>query len=263
MVRSDVEKELDVVVLRTLGAAAAPPRSWRRSRRAVPEAREPDPVTICRVTVVGADAFGGEADARNWLDHCSRDEESRDREAARALRSVNRAVRAQRVAAADPYVHEVSAAQARQSKLGYGTGDELVEGRWSAAHTLPPSRRSRARRREMLAPQQEVAGILSGRRAAYPSEDLLLRARLDLDEGLMRQAALQLRVAVEVLEGELRDEGEGERGALPPLGQRPSLVHELADAALRGDLDEEQSASLAKAIEEFERAFRRRRHADR
>lgn len=265
MVRGDVEGELDVLLLRTLGVPPTPPRRRRRPKRLVTDSPEPDPVTISRVTVVASDAFTDESEAKSWLDHCGRDEDAREREAARALGSVNRAVRAQRVAAADAYLHEVSPAQARRSRLGYGTGDELVEGHWTDAYTLPPPSRGRSRRQQMLAPQQEVAGILSGRRATYPSEDLLLRARLDLDEGRTRQAALQLRVAAEALESELRDEhaGEGKSEALSPLRQRMGLVRELGTAAIRADLDRKQSASLVKAIEEFERAFRRRRHSER
>ena len=51
--------------------------------------------------------------------------------------------------------------------------------------------------------------ILSGRKPAHPSEDVLLRARLDLEEGRTRQAALQARAAHAALGAELR----GERGA--------------------------------------------------
>ena len=68
--------------------------------------------------------------------------------------------------------------------------------------------------------------MLGGRDSLLVGEELLLRARLDLDAGRPREAALQARIALEALLGELderfaaplrplRDAGRprGERGA--------------------------------------------------
>ena len=90
-----------------------------------------------------------------------------------------------------------------RARLGYGAGDDLVAGRWRAAYALP-SLAARAGAAQMLAPQQQLAAILSGRSAGrIASEDLALRARLDLEQGRARQAALQLRAAIDALEAEL------------------------------------------------------------
>ena len=57
---------------------------------------------------------------------------------------------------------------------------------------VPAEHRGPQVRRRMLAPEQELAGILTGRRpGVQPSEELLLRARLDLDAGRHVEAALQ------------------------------------------------------------------------
>jgi hypothetical protein len=104
----------------------------------------------------------------------------------------------------------------------------------------------------MLAPQEQLAGILGGRRAVHPSEDLLLRARLDLDGGRPRQAALQAQAALAALRAE-----ELESDALPPEADRLTT---LAAAALAGPLDETQARSLDEALTQIERVVRRRRH---
>src|SRR5205823_357150 len=82
--------------------------------------------------------------------------------------------------------------------------EEVVDGRWRECYVLPPRAPSRGRR-QMLAPQEQVAAILSGRSPAHASENLVLRARLDLDQGRTRAAALQLRIGADALAAELRD----------------------------------------------------------
>jgi hypothetical protein len=247
------DERLDVVVLRTLGAQ---PRRRRRSRPAAAGDQEPDPVPITRATVIAADAFADEEQARGWLSDARTDDGAAEIE--RALRCLNRAIRSHRLAAADPYVHEVSSRQARSVVIGYGTGEELVDGRWREAYSIPAEK---LHRRQMLAPQQELAAMLSGRRPAQTSEDLVLRARLDVDQGRPRQAALQARAAGHALGAELRrtreladDVVESVVGWLPKLD-------ELAAAALEETLDDQQAAEVAEIVGGLERVARRRRHA--
>ena len=45
---------------------------------------------------------------------------------------------AHRVAAQDPYVRDLVTADAQHVRLGYGSGDEVVEGRWQDALVIPP-----------------------------------------------------------------------------------------------------------------------------
>ena len=52
----------------------------------------------------------------------------------------------------------------------------------------------RRRRTDVLRPQQHVASVLGGRDELLACENLVLRARLDLEQDRGREAALQLRV---------------------------------------------------------------------
>ena len=233
-------------------------RARRRPRRAEPGHVAPDPVPISRVTVIASDAFEDERAAHAWLESC-RDARGSARELEYAMRRVNRAVHAQRLSAGDPYVFDVSVTQARRARLGYGTGDELVEGAWREAWTVPADARERRGRRALLAPQEQVALILSGRKPAQPSEDVLLRARLDLDEGRVRQATLQARAAHDALQAELQAEGTEQLAA--SLRSKDELMSRLAGVALERPLDSEQTMELEEAVAEMERIARRRRHA--
>jgi hypothetical protein len=107
----------------------------------------------------------------------------------------------------------------------------------------------------MLGPEEQIARILGGRQPIYPSEDLLLRARLDLDQGRARQAALQARAARAALEAEL-----GSDEPRQALRGRTGLLEDLAAAALERELDDGQATQLAEVVVEMERIARRRRH---
>jgi hypothetical protein len=150
----------------------------------------------------------------------------------------------------------VTPAQAQQIRLGYGTGGELVEGYWRDGYTLPRLRPASRRRQALLAPQEQLAAILSGRSRTHPSEDLLLRARLDLDCARAPEAALQLKAAIEVLGPELQEKGEG----VGVSAELTAQVQELAAVALRGKLGEEHVSALTGAIEQVQRIARQRRH---
>jgi len=251
-------EDLGVVVFRTLGAEPRPLLRSRRPRRAEPPATPPDPVPIARVTVISADGFEDEDSAKGWLERCRRNEAAREQETDAALRVLNTALHAQRISAGDPHVNDVGRGQARLVRLGYGSGDEVVDGRWHECYVLPPRTPKRGRR-QMLAPQEQVAAILSGRSPAHASEDLVLRARLDFDQGRTGAAALQLRIGAEALMAELR-EGEPDEDALNALRELRDPIGALAEAALRSDLDAGQASELADALAQLERVIRRRRH---
>jgi hypothetical protein len=257
------DTDLDVIVVQTLGAARRSSVRGRRPKRAEPGAIDPEPVTIARVTVIDSDGFENEEAAGDWLDRCRKDEGERERSAARALGVVNRAIHAHRVSAGDPYERELTRKHALSTRLGYGAGDDVVEGRWRSAYLFPESR-VRVGRRQMLSPQEQVAAILSGRSPIHPSEDLALRARLDLDQGRTRQAALQLRTATDALEAELgaSTDAESSSKTLETLSNTRRTVEELAAAALAGELDDERASTLAGLLNEVERVLRRRRHAE-
>ena len=103
--------------------------------------------------------------------------------------------------------------------------------------------------------------MLGGRERLDACETLLLRARADLDAGRLREAALQLRVALEAmlveLDGALADPGH-ERDMAELQGRRRE-AGEAANAALRGDLDAAAERNVAELTEICERVLRRRR----
>jgi hypothetical protein len=253
-----------VIVLTTLGAElrretrAARSMRRRRAARAEPDDDAPKPVTITRVTVIRGVPIEDTAAAGEWMSGCGNPDVAAD-EITEALQLLNRAVQAHRVSAGDPYATDVSREGARRIRVGYGTGDELVDGRWRDAYAVPP-RAARGRRRRMLEPHEQLARILGGRRSTYPSEDLLLRARLDLDQLRTREGALQAKAGHTALEAELaRDDAASEARAM--LRGRSEAVSRLATAALDRHLDGEETELLEEILLEMERLARRRRHA--
>lgn len=231
-----------MVVLRTLGA---PPRRLigGRKPRSVSEA-SPEPVPTSRATIVRAEPFESPTEADEWL--------SADPDPAlvEALRELNLVLRSHRAAAADPYVPSVRAAQALVVRVGYGDGNQVAEGRYERALELPrlPAKKKRG---EMLMPQERLAALLGGRDRVLLGEELVLRARLDLDAGRPREAALQARMALEALLAEL-----GDKFAEPLRPLRDPVVR-ASNYALDGELSAEDSAALEAAVTEMERAVRR------
>ena len=102
------------------------------------------------------------------------------------------------MASADPYATEVSPERALVARVGYGSGDEVADGRFGEARELPAHGARRARR-SMEAPEERFAALLGGREEVLPAEELVLRARADLNAGRLAEAALQARVAIEAL----------------------------------------------------------------
>jgi hypothetical protein len=232
-----------VLVLRTL---AAPERRLLRGRRPRPVgSAEPEPVPTARATVIRPEPFGSREEADSWLARLSADEEAVQAELDAALRVVNRARAAQRAAAGDPYAGDVSADHALACRVGYGSGEAVADGRFADAIELPRAG-ARRPRRSMQTPDERFAALLGGREERLLAEELVLRARADLNAGRRREAALEARIALEALVAEL-----GERA---PLDQR-DRVSSAANAALEG----RTPAELEEAVAAMEAAVRRRR----
>jgi hypothetical protein len=249
MVRSEPEGPLDAVLV--LGTLGAPERRRLRGRRARPvEEAEPEPVPTSRATVVRPEPFGSREEASRWLAAMRANDLAMNDELEEALRILNRALRAHRAATANPWLPEVSADHALVARIGYGRGEAVAEGRFGEALELP---RPGARRvkRSMEAPEERFAALLGGREQALVGEELVLRARADLAAGRPREAALQARVALEALIGELPSE--------TALAELRASVAEAAGAALRGELDAAETASIEEAVQAMEAALRRHR----
>jgi hypothetical protein len=252
-----------VLVVETHGAPP-PPRRKRRRPRVAEEGAEPEPLPLARVTLVRAFApFEGDAAAATWLERTAGDEETVDELVAEALAAVNRALHAQAVASADPHLHSATAERAARLRIGYGSGQQVAVGEFSAAREVDVrTGTSRRRRRdEELRPQERVAAVLGGRERLDACETLLLRARADLDAGRAREAALQLRVGLEALLAELPGalEDPDHLADMAALESRRAEAGELANAALQGDLDAAQRGSLTELLALCERVLRRRR----
>ena len=239
-----------VLVLKTLGAPERRRRSGRKPR-AVTDA-EPEAVPTSRATIVRAAPFTGTEDAAGWLAAAELDDELQT-----AIAVLNRALHAHRVATADPYVTEVSAERALVVRVGYGTGEELADGRFGECLELPASGPRRPRR-SMEAPEERFATLLGGREEVLPAEELVLRARADLTAGRLAEAALQARVAIEaLLAARVASEDSGAAGG--SLGAHREAVASAANAALRGELPGGSAAALEDAVAAMELALKRRR----
>ncbi len=235
-----------MLVLSTLGAPQRARLGGRRPRSV--EEAEPEPVPISRATIVRAAPFPSRADAEGWL-------AGLDLEAERdtAIAVLNRALRAQRAAAADPYVAEVSVERALVVRIGYGSGEEVADGRYGEAVELPRFVRQRVKR-SMEAPEERFAALLGGREEIHPAEELVLRARADLNAGRPAEAALQCRVAIEALLALLNDSTEAQR-----VEAHREAVAAAANEALRGAIAAGSAAALEDAVTAMERSLTRRR----
>jgi hypothetical protein len=234
-------------VLSTLGA---PPRAGLMGgRRPRPvSAAEPEPVPTSRATIARSQPFGSDEEAAAWLAGADREAE---RDAALAV--LNRALRAQRAAAADPYVGEVSAERALVVRIGYGSGEEVAEGRFGEAVELPRVAGGRVKR-SMEAPEERFAALLGGREEIHPAEELVLRARADLNAGRPAEAALQCRVAIEALLALLSDSADAAR-----VEPHREAVAAAANEALRGTMPAASAGALEAAVAAMEQALKRRR----
>jgi hypothetical protein len=260
------EEPEHVVVLDTLAVAARPggTRARRRSRRlgaAVEPEPEPPQVGLTRATVIDPVSLSAERQAQAWLS-----ELDPERELPAAAAVLNRMLYLHRIACADPYIREVSSEQALAIRAGWGEGEQVAGGRWLFARELPvPGSRKRGRwpggRRysAALRPGERLARLLSGRAEPLLCEEFTLRARLDLDRGRLRHAAIGLRAAYAAAVPELRAE------ARPELEIRIAELEKLTanvgaqERAARGESEgEPQEEVVRHALERLEAALRAR-----
>ena len=245
-----------MLVLKTLGAPERR-RSLGRAKTRPVESADPEPVPTSRATIVRAAPFPAGDDAGGWLAGLRGDSDTLEVEVDAAAAVLNRALHAHRVAAADPYVTEVSPDRALVVWIGYGSGDEVAEGRFQECVELPRSGRRRPRR-SMEAPEERFAALLGGREEVLPAEELVLRARADLNSGRLAEAALQARVAIEaLLAAEVASPDSGPAGA--SLADHRESIAGAANAALRGEMPGDSAGTLEEAVAAMEMALKRRR----
>ncbi len=231
--------------------------------RAVEPGTPPQPLPLTRATAIRAfEPFAEEDEAGRWLDSVTEVAETADALIEEGLALLNRALHANALASADPCETSLDAGRAVAVRIGWGSGDQVAEGEFSAAREIDVRGGGPKRRRaDDLRPQERVAAVLGGREQIDACETLLLRARADLDAGRPREAALQLRVGLEAvlaeLPGAIADPGHEEDMAL--LVERRGEAGEAANVALRGELDAVSLASVEELLAVSERVLRRRR----
>jgi len=236
----------DVLVIRSLGAVRAGARL--RKGKPVPLEAEPppDPLALSRYTLTKALPFEDTERASDWLEQVISDDAVTTALLEEVVTTVNRALLAYRVSAPDAYAGDLNASAAIAVRFGYGTGQELADGRWTAATELAEGRR-RSLRAEMIdgvGAQERVAGVLGGRDEVRPEETLLVDAERAAAQGRTRLAAMTLGLAVEALS----------RGGSHPEGDIESVAMRLRERALAGgEIDPE---TLEKALRAGRRAIR-------
>jgi hypothetical protein len=270
---SDGEPER-VVVLGTLGAARATKRRGGRTGRGrallgarslgPPATPEPAAVQTSRVTVIDPVPLSADHQAQAWLD-----ELDRERDVQAATRVVNRVLHFQRVASANPYVHEVSPAQALVIRAGWGEGEQVADGRWLHARELTWDasgrrlvqlrRGGRAERSAALRPQERLARLMGAQATILLCEELALRARLDLEQERPAHAALELDRAYALALDELRAEQRQDLAIrVAELEQLRVGVAEQAQAVLARSGEPVDDEIVSHALERLQAALRAR-----
>lgn len=261
LVRSAEDESDDgemVVVVQTAGAPPAGRRPRRRRRVQRTDSGEPPAeVPVTRLTVIPAQTVDAD-EAAGELNALRADSAATEEVILDGLREVNRVVRAHRIASQDPYGHEIGRLTPIAVRVGFGTGTELADGRWTEALDVPPPER-RQRRADALRPQERLAELLAGREPIDVCETLLLRARADIDQRRPREAALQLSPGLDALLAELPDRaGPGQEEDLETLRGRREQIAAIAGAALHEDPSAEQAEQLVDTLRVCERVLRRR-----
>ncbi|HLI60413.1 MAG TPA: hypothetical protein VKV21_12185 [Solirubrobacteraceae bacterium] len=246
-----------VVVLASLEArrGGRPLRSRGRPR---PAASEPAPAAVAsgRATVISVrDPFADESAADAWLSDAG------EAELEAALDVLDRLLHAHRIATADPRLAPLHRSRLIAARLGYGAGEEVADGRWTAARELPGAAATPGARRRRALPHSEarLAALLAGAEAPLACEELVLRGRLDLECGRPREAALQLLVALDAAIAELdASPGPGLAERVATLRARRASTAAAAQAALGGPLPEAACADVAHTLALLESALRAR-----
>jgi hypothetical protein len=224
-----------------------------REREATPE---PASVSTTRVTVIDPVSLSAELQARAWLEDLDRDHDVQA-----AVSVINRVVQMHRIASADAYMREVSAAQALVIRAGWGEGEQVAYGQWLHARELrqrsgPRRRRNRA---WALRPQERLAALMSGRSRPLMCEELVLRARLDLDQARVDHAAVGLDHALAAAVVELTAEQRQDLALrVAELEQLRAGVHEQAARALTATDEPLDEDLLAHALGRLEACLRAR-----
>jgi hypothetical protein len=211
-------------------------------------------VLIGRATVIDVERpFEEEEQASAWLG------EAGEADLAGDLAVLNGALHSFRLASGDAYLGPVGRHQTLVARLGYGLGEEVAHGSWTQARELVAPI-GRPRRAKLLQPQARLAALLGGREQPLACEELTLRARLDLDHGRHREAALQLLIALDAAIAELSAEPAAKvlSERLAELREQRDPVAVVAQRALEGPLSDPDRDAVELVLGRIEAALRAR-----
>lgn len=239
-VEEDASGTEDVLQIKVVEGTTTSKGLRRRTKDAT-DAAKPSDVPVLRVMWIGASQPSeSKGVAAGRLDRLRREEGEREELVDAVLSVVNMAVRAHRAAARDPYIPEVTRADPRAVRFGYGEARPLTQGQWSEAFLAPPPRAPRVDRATRLGPDETVALVLRGNLDLLESEELVLRGILDVDHARWRSAGVQLGAAVDLLRLELKAaRGRGVEVEIEDddLARRADRVRSLGELALADELD--------------------------
>jgi hypothetical protein len=241
-----------VLVVATLGAPERRSRLARKKTRQAEPQPEPTPVTTGRATVIDVGtAFPDEPAARAWLAQAG-EPDFED-----GLVVLNRTLHAFRLVTADPYLTPVGRTHALVARIGFGDGEQVADGLWTDAIELL-DKHGRQRRATVLHPQARLAAVLNGRERPLASEELTLRARVDIDRD--REAALQVLVALDAAIAELALDPTAPalEQRLDELRGRRDATAAAAQEALAGPLSPETLEDVTFTLKRIEAIFRAR-----
>ncbi len=239
----------------TLGAPERRSRlAKRKQRRPAEPEPEPAPVSTGRATIIDVgEPMASQEQARTWLSAAGEDY------LVEGLAVLNRALHAFRLVTADPYLNSVGREATLVARIGYGGGEQVADGLWTDAVELE-LRSERQRRARVLTPQARLAAVLGGRERALACEDLTLRARLDVDHGRDREAALQVLVALDATIAEVATDPTAPMlpKRLDELRGLREAVTKAAQQALTGPLDADSREAVEFALGRIEAILRAR-----
>jgi hypothetical protein len=241
-----------IVVFGTLGAVQRRRRGSRGGRsQTTAEAAQ---VTTTRATVIDPISVSSDRQAKAWLASIDSELETQN-----AVAVLNRVLFAQRIASANPYVHEVHSDQALIIRAGWGEGEQVADGRWSEAQQLKLSEPRSRRRVSALRPQERLAVLLGAREEPLLCEELTLRVRLDLDQGRLAHAATGLDRAYAAALVELGSQARADlTSRVSELEELRSGVAQAAKAAIPGGSQQPDEEIVRQALERLEAALRAR-----
>lgn len=247
--------EDDVLQFRVDGAAPPKPILIRRARR-VYDNENPRSMSVLLATLLlASERFESKQAADAFFASIRRDEAQQAALIERAVAAINVAIRAHRAAARDPYATEISRAEARAIRIGYGTSEQLTDGRWSEGFEPPLPRADKLSREARLRPAEVMSLALRGKLTILQAEDLALRTMSDLTAGRSRSAAVQLRACIDLLVAELTDAGSSFVPPRDALSERAAAVERLAQLALDDLLDDAAVDELRLHLEHVEDAL--------